>query len=112
MSVDYSTAYCKGRIISGELYDEILKHIEKNYGLEECDNFVDNPYCEVINAWIGGDYFIGVIEYLGSSVVVPFKDISITSKDIDAFYEECYNKYNLNEAFEWYDEPYIITFCY
>jgi hypothetical protein len=45
MSVDYSTAYCRGRVIDGELYNEILEHIENKYGLEECDNFVDNPYC-------------------------------------------------------------------
>lgn len=111
MSVEYSTAYCLGMIISEEVYDEIMKHIENKYGLEACDDFTDNPYRRKINDWCGGDYFIGVIRDFGDEEIIPF-DIEIDIYDLFLFHKECYNKYNLEEVINWTPQTYIINFVY
>lgn len=116
MSVEYNIAYGYGRVISDELYREIMEHIEKNYGIDACDDFCESEYCQKINNWCGTDYFLGITHSLNdyfsvSDEVVPFEKITFTKEDIKAFYTYCFLHYSL-DWLDWNPEVCIISFCY
>ena len=108
MSVDYTKAICFGVIIPEDLANKIINKVSKK-SEDEFELFMD-AHCRQIDAWSGGDYFLGFIGYLGSDLVVPFKEIKYNTFHFDCLLDE-YGISNMIRI-NFLPSSYIITFCH
>ena len=109
MSVEYSVGICYGMILS----DKEATQMKKCFPNEEAmDNFSEQ-YLQQINAWTGGDWFLGLCNDLGSNEVTPLTAAQICwdKADLEKLEEE-WARYNLGTVITWEPQKYLIQFCY
>lgn len=109
MSVEYSVGICYGMILSDE---EVIKIKECFPDKDIMDDFSDE-FLQQINAWTGGDWFLGLCNNLGSKEVAPLTAAQICwdKADLEEL-EEKWERYNLGSVIAWEPQKYIIQFCY
>ena len=109
MSIDYTMAMCFGVVIPEQVVNRITERIEKHFGDDGVDEFMDT-YCRQINQWSGGDYFFGFIDYLGDGLVHPIEEMAYNTLDFDYLMDE-WNVINII-GLEYIPQAYIINFCH
>lgn len=109
MSVESRVSICYGVIISNEELIEIKKHLTA----EECDELIEWDYLVQIDSWSGGDWFLGIENYLGD-LSKPFllTDLSnIPASWIEEFEMELKETPWFN-LIKWEPKKYLIQFIY
>lgn len=109
--VEYELALCYGVIVSADKMEEIKEALTD----EEYDELMDN-YASRINEWIdGGNYFVGLTEYLYSTndeLVYRFSDLPpVYDKDLIDF-TQFFTEHDLGKFIKWRPERMIINFCW
>lgn len=116
MSVEYSMKICYGVIVKKEtveyLRDYLYEMFEDEFN-DIIDEFYDN-YCQELDSWAGGDYFIGIIEDLPVTKWdgVYRIDFCISCEKLEKF-NTFYKNYDLEDFIPWYQrDKYLINFCH
>lgn len=113
--VEYELALCYGIIVSADKMEEIKAALTD----EEYDELLDN-YASHINAWIdGGNYFIGLTDYLyptNDELVYRLSDLPPTpfgDNDEDLIkLIQFFTALDLWKFIDWKPERMIINFCW
>lgn len=109
MSIQQEIAIGYGIIVDSEKVTEIERSILDE---EEYAEFIDSDYIHCINSWVGGDYFIGATNFLGSiEEPLPITDVKIEAEDIKAF-EDFLAKQSWHDMIDWKPETYLIEFVF
>ena len=110
MSMERELAIGYGIIISDDKVQDIDCYLDD----DEIDALSDDGYLRCINSWIGDDYFLGVINYFGSTeepIVLNGKILTIDKKEIENF-ENFLSKQPWRKEICWEPETYLIEFIY
>lgn len=113
MSVDISFGICYGMIINDETASKISDRIEAGGNDDDLDNW-SCRWIRCLNAWTGGDHFVGLINTLldydeGTAYLMDEDDL-IINKEEEQDFLKIYNKYNLQDFFEWNPRTYAVSF--
>ena len=106
MSVEYSLATGYGMKISEEDALNMCDHLT----MEDEDIFHDN-WCHQLNTWTGGDYFLGVTNYLGDDNCVPVSGLEVDKEELKQFTKFMMN-HGLTDCVTWDPKYYILQFYY
>lgn len=113
MSVDISFGICYGQIINDETDSKIRDRIEAG----DDDNDLEAWECvwsRYLNAWVGGDHFVGIIntlvDYAEGVAYMLDEDDLIIDKEEEQEFLRLYNKYHLQDFFEWNPWTYAVSF--
>lgn len=112
MSVDISFGICYGMIINDETDSKIRDRIEAGDNENDFDAW-ECVWSRYLNAWVGGDHFVGIINTLNNEEGVAClidKDNLIFDKEEEREFLKIYNKYNLQDFFEWEPRVYAVSF--
>ena len=107
MSIEYSVGICYGIIIS----DEELTKIDECFPNEEgIDDFSDR-YLKQVDAWAGGDWFLGLYYDCGQTIIsMDSLQCCWEKADLEPL-EALIARYHLTDVIEWKPQKYIIQFC-
>lgn len=108
MSVQRDLAVGYGIVISIDKVEEIKETMND----EEYEEFLDCEHIVCLNSWIGDDYFLGVVNWLGSiENPLPINDVTIDTEEIKAF-EDFLAKQPWRNLVAWEPETYLIEFVF
>jgi hypothetical protein len=110
MSIERSTAIGYGIVVD----EDVIHDIEKRYESEQEYLDVYDEYFHVIDAWTGGDYFIGLTSEIGedgTATPINPNELFFSPSDIKKFENDILPKFN--DLICWKDaQLHVIGFVY
>ena len=112
MSVEYSMSVGYGVIIDEEKAETIKNYVEEKFSPNEVDLFICE-YLTPINAWTGGDYFLGIAKDLGYSNRIKI-DNNLCDTNAMTKFLHMITQYEIYQFLSEEDESefYLLNFCY
>lgn len=110
MAIDFSFAIGYGVVIDKEDFGAVENIIED---INDRDEWGDR-WAKCLNCWTGDDYFVGVIysyDIEDGVISLSGKRIALNPKDEQNF-RDFYNKYHLENFFEWSPNPCAVIFVW
>ncbi len=113
MSVNIFFGICYGQIIDSETDCKITDRIEAGGNDDDLDAWLC-VWSRCLNAWVGGDHFVGIInrlvDYAEGVAYMLDEDDLIIDKEEEQEFLQLYNKYHLQDFFEWNPWTYAVSF--
>ena len=106
VEIDFAIGY--GTTIEPDVFTSIEEMILDD---DDRDMWCDR-WAQCLNTWTGEDYFVGVIYWYdieGGVISLSGKRATLDPKDEQEF-RDFYNKYHLEDFFEWSPHPCAVIF--
>jgi hypothetical protein len=112
MSVEYSMSVGYGFIVNEEEAENMRNYVIEKFSANKADLFIEE-YLTPINAWTGGDHFLGITKDLGDSDRVKIDNNLCDTKAMVKFLHMV-TVYDIIHFLSEKEEPefYLLNFCY